>query len=68
MSQATDVLSVLCESTLLGPLRWGFSHRIECRILLSVGYSGILIPDNDAGRPVLYGLPTYLTLSSSSTI
>jgi hypothetical protein len=32
-------------SVLLRTLRWGFSERAGCRILPSVEYPGILIPD-----------------------
>jgi hypothetical protein len=33
-------------SVLLGLLRWSFSNHAGCRILSSVGYPGILIPDS----------------------
>jgi hypothetical protein len=44
-------ISAFGASVLLGPLWWGFSDRAGCRILPSVGYPSILIPDKLAPFP-----------------
>jgi hypothetical protein len=41
------VVRAFGESTLLGPLRWGFNDRTRCHISPFVGYPGILIHDRD---------------------
>jgi hypothetical protein len=43
-----------------GPLRWGFSDRAGCRILPSVGYPDILIPDTNVELTTIYCFFLYL--------
>jgi hypothetical protein len=50
--QVTDMLSVPWWASFTGALRWGFNDRVGCRILPSVGYPSILMPDSS---PRAYG-------------
>jgi hypothetical protein len=50
--RATDMLSAPLAGQFTGPPRWGFSQRVGCYILSSVGYPGILIPDKQVVHDV----------------